>query len=211
LPRALGEVFFATPQAHDVTKGLLKGGAKLELRVLVSEAESVRATSTDAQPLLETSDQALSVTDVRAFSEGKLDAALSASRRGTLVLAVARQLAAPAPGAHPARVIIAGASNLAQNRSFRDSGLYGDRMLVENAISWLAARPALVSVPERTAHPIGLSLSEDSLGEILRYVVFYMPGSAALLGFAVMLRRRSVEKRSRRAAEDRKGDDEARA
>ncbi|HEX3855345.1 MAG TPA: hypothetical protein VHW01_30490, partial [Polyangiaceae bacterium] len=58
-------------------------------------------------------------------------------------------------------------------------------------------RPTLVSVPEKTAHEVGLSLSEGSLSEVLRYVLIYMPGCAAALGVFVMLRRRSIEKKSR--------------
>jgi len=37
---------------------------------------------------------------------------------------------------------------------------------------------------------------------VLRYVLIYMPLSAALVGVFVMLRRRAVEKRSRSEARD---------
>jgi hypothetical protein len=208
LPRGLGEVFFATPTAHAVTQGLLKGGAKVQLRVLVSAAQSLRPTSSETKPLLVSSDQALAVSNVQSLSDGSLDQA-GTMPRARRTLAVARELPKPAGATHPARLVLIGAGNVAHNRNFRDSGLYGDRILVENALSWLAARPALVSVPEKPPHEVGLSLSEDSLGEILRYVVIYMPGSAALIGLAVVLRRRRVEQRSRKTADGR-GDDEAR-
>lgn len=208
LPRGLGEVFFATPTAHEVTTGLLKGGAKIELRVLVSAAQSVRPTGTNAKPLLVSSDQALSVSDVRSLADGSLDPASAAHARQTL--GVARELPLVKGQPHAARLVVLGAANIAHNRNFRDSGLYGDRILIENAVSWLAARPALVSVPEKPAHEVGLALSEESLSEVMRYVLIYMPGSAALVGGAVMLRRRLQEKRSRKTAEAGRGDDEAR-
>ena len=47
------------------------------------------------------------------------------------------------------------------------------------------------------AHEVGLSLTEDSLSEVLRYVLVYLPGVSALLGVLVMLERRKREKRGR--------------
>jgi hypothetical protein len=208
LPRGLGEVFFAVPKAHAVSAGLLKGGAKLELRVLLSGAQSLRLTDVEVKPLLESSDRALAVTELSALRDGRLERAPESAHQRR-VLGAAREL--PKEGAgKAARIVVLGARNPAENRSFRDSGLYGDRMLIENAVSWLAARPALVSVPEKAARPVGLALSEEGLGEILRYVLVYLPGSAALIGLVVVLRRRMAETRSRKAGGVRRGSDEAR-
>jgi hypothetical protein len=197
LPRGLGEVFFAVPKPHAVTQGLLKGGAKLELRVLLSGAQNLRLTSAEPKPILASSEQALALSDVAALTDGRLD---QDSPRGLQILGAARELPKPNGAEHAPRLVVVGAGNPAHNRSFRDSGLYGDRILIENSVSWLAARPALISVPEKPAHEVGLSLSEESLVEVLRYVLIYMPGSAALVGLAIVLRRRMVEKRSRKAA-----------
>jgi hypothetical protein len=101
---------------------------------------------------------------------------------------------------HGARLVVAGSSDLPRARSFRDPALAGDRLLVENALSWAAARPPIVSVPEKPARELGLALTEDSLGEVLRYVLIYMPATAALLGAMILLGRRSREKSSRRPA-----------
>jgi len=38
------------------------------------------------------------------------------------------------------------------------------------------------------------------LSEVLRYVLIYMPGCAAAMGTFVLMRRRSIEKKSRREA-----------
>ena len=96
------------------------------------------------------------------------------------------------------RVVLAGAANLVWGRNYSDSSLYGDRLFSENALSWLSSRPALVSVPEKAEHDVGLSLSESTLSEVQRYVLIYMPGCAAALGVFVLLRRRSLEKQSRK-------------
>jgi hypothetical protein len=196
VPRGLGDVFFAVPLAHAVTQGLTRGEADVSFKVLVSEAQSVRSLGA-AQPLLRTSDQAFAVEDFRPLLERQGDVLGAAKRHERFVLAVARELQRP-EGSAPARIVLVGSAAVAQNRSFRDPALYGDRLFVENAIAWLAARPALVSVPEKPAEEIGLALSEESLGEVLRYVLIYMPATAALLGLFVILRRRSLETRSRR-------------
>ncbi|HEV8247236.1 MAG TPA: hypothetical protein VGP93_15770, partial [Polyangiaceae bacterium] len=147
------------------------------------------------------SDQALAVSDVAPLLQGKAPA--EAAPRGKRVVAAAAELAKPEASkeAHGPRVVIAAASNLPWNRSFHDAALLGDRLFVENGVAWVAARPLLVSVPEKSAHDIGLALTEDSLSEVLRYVLIYMPGVAALLGVLVLFERRKREKRSRMAAE----------
>jgi hypothetical protein len=96
-------------------------------------------------------------------------------------------------------MVVVGTANVAFSQSWRDATLLGNRVFVESALSWLAAKPAIVSVPEKPSHPAGLSLTEDSLGEVLRYVLLYMPGSALLLGALILLRRRQTERRSRAA------------
>lgn len=195
LPRGAGEVFFAAPKPHPVTQGLVGPGAEPLLRVLVSEAQGVTPRATGASALLESSDRALALTDVTPVLEGRSP---PKSGRGRHALSAARELEKKSPGGRPARVVVVGAANLAFNDAFRDAALYGDRLFVENAVAWLSARPTLLSVPEKRGHPVGLALTEESLSEVLRYVLLYMPGSAALLGIVVALRRRAVERRSRR-------------
>ncbi len=55
-------------------------------------------------------------------------------------------------------------------------------------------------MPEKSAHEVGLALTEDALGEVFRYVLVYMPAVAALLGVLLMLDRRKREKTSRESA-----------
>lgn len=205
LPQGLGETFFAVPKAHGITSGLLKGD-QAKFKVLISAAQSLKATaSSSAQPLLSTSSDAFSLRDVRPFVEqGKPVEKGSGDASGPFALAFAAELAKPAgsSAAHGPRAVFAASANLAWGRNWREPTLLGNRLFVESALSWLSARPALVSVPDKQGHDVGLALTEESLSEVLRYVLIYMPVSAAALGVFVMLRRRSKEKRSRGARPD---------
>ena len=200
LPRGAGETFFATPVEHAATRGLVLEGGKVELRAVVSESRSLEALpQSRALPLLKSSPEALALEDVKAVLErGATPEGPHAER----VLAMAVELARPerSKEKHGPRLIVAGSSDLPRARSFRDPALAGDRLLVENALAWAAARPAIVSVPEKPARELGLALTEDSLGEVLRYVLIYMPVTATLLGVMILLGRRSKEKSSRRPA-----------
>ena len=202
LPRGEGEVFFATPRSHEVTRGLEREGVKIDSRVLVSGSQSLRIlANSPAKVLLTSSAQALSLTDLTSLLDpNQKDSPIEARPRAEYTLAVAAELKKPAGSTakYGPRVVLAGAANLVWGRNYADSSLYGDRLFSENALSWLGARPALVSVPEKTEHDVGLSLSEGTQSEVLRYVLVYMPGCAAGLGAFVLLRRRSVEKHSRR-------------
>jgi ABC-type uncharacterized transport system len=201
LPRGAGEVFFATPKPHEVTRGLEREGVKIDSRVLVSSAQSLRIlANSPAKVLLASSDQALSLSDLSPLLDpSRKDEPLEHAVHAQYSVAVAAELPKPAGSTakYGPRVVIAGAANLVWNRNYGDSSLFGDRLFSENALSWLGSRPALVSVPEKTEHEVGISLSEDSLGEVLRYVLIYMPGCAAALGTFVLVRRRAVEKKSR--------------
>lgn len=200
LPRGSGEVFFAKLLPHPVTRGVLHEDDKLSSRVLVVQARSV-STSGGATLLMESSSNALALKDLHALGDATgPEAAAEGGEHKSYGLAAARELA-PSTGSkagHGARLFVTGASNLAWNRNFQDPSLYGNRRLIENAISWAAARPSMLSVPEKPEREVGLSLSEDSLGEVMRYVLLYMPAAAGLIGAFVLLRRRNVERESRR-------------
>jgi hypothetical protein len=153
--------------------------------------------------LLTTSAEAFALKDVRPFVEqGKPVEKSPSDAAGPFTVAYAIELPKPAgsEAAHGPRAVFAASANLAWGRNWREPTLLGNRLFVESALSWLAARPALVSVPEKQSYDAGLALTEESLSEVLRYVLIYMPLSAIALGAFVMLRRRSKEKRSRGAA-----------
>jgi hypothetical protein len=187
LPSGSGELFFAKLRPHALTRGVLHEDDKLSSRVLVAQARSV-AVRDGAALVMETSGSAVSLEDLSVLGAGKADVAGAEPK--SLGLAAARELAKPAgsKASHGSRLFISGASNLAWNRNFQDPSLYGNQRLIENAISWAAARPSMLSVPKKAERELGLSLS---------YVLLYMPLSVALMGAFVLLRRRNVEKQSR--------------
>lgn len=203
LPQGLGETFFAKPSAHGITTGLLKGD-EVRFKVLLSASQSLRAASgSAAQALLTTSAEAFALKDVRPFvDQGKPVEKSSSDPAGPFTVAYAVELPKPngSSAPHGPRAVFVGSANLAWGRNWREPTLLGDRLFLESALSWLSARPTLVSVPEKQGHDVGLALTEDSLGDVLRYVLIYMPLSAALLGTFVLLRRRQKEKRSRAGA-----------
>jgi hypothetical protein len=198
LPRGAGEVFLATPVEHAVTRGLVLEGGKVELRAVVSESRGLGfLPGAPAQPLLKSSDQALALEDVKRVLDpgGVAKDAEPAAR----VLAAAAELPKPAGSTakYGPRVVIAGSASFARSQSFRDPALVGNRLFVENALAWAAVRPAIVNVPEKPARAVGLALTEESLSEVLRYVLIYMPAAAALIGGLLLYRRRAEEKSSR--------------
>ncbi len=204
LPSGVGERFFARAEEHAITRGLVSDGAAV-FRVMVSVTQSLApAPSPPAGvapvALLQTSEQAFAVDDLRPFLEGRVLAPRARDRRGPLTVAVAAELAPPSPPARPraSRAVFVGTPTLALAPSFRDAALRGNQLLVESALAWLAAEPALVEVPEKAAVAVGVGLTEASLREVGRYVLLYLPATAALLGVIVLLRRRAEERRARR-------------
>lgn len=197
LPRGVGETFFAGVVPHAVTRGLSTPDLRLDARPVLSGVQAlVHAAGSPAQRLLESSSQSRLLKDWR-----QIDAANPKGAQ-TFILASAIELGATrepsvAIGPHP-RAVIVGGSNLAHAESFRDPERYGNRLFVENGLAWLGQRPTSISVPARRLGSGGLAVTEKSMRDLLLYVLLYMPGTAALLGSFIILRRRSLEARSRR-------------
>ena len=200
LPQGIGETFFARPKVHGITRGLALSEERVEARPLLIAAQPLGTTPESvALPLLQSSSEAFAVDDLRPLQASGGRAAPRGERPGPLALAYAAELPAPSgPAPRGARLVVVGAANVAWSRNWRDPALFGTRLFMENTIAWLADRPALVSVPERPRHPAGLSVTEESLLEIQRYVLIYMPLTAALSGLFILLRRRRTERLSRR-------------
>lgn len=199
LPQGLGETFFVTPKLHEITAGLTDG-FDVRYRPLLTAAQSLKTTSADspAKPLLVTSKEAYSVKDIRPFvEEGRAVEKRAGDASGPFTVAMAAERGARSGKGHGPRMVVVGTTNVAFGLAWRDGTLLANRLFVESALAWLAAKPPIVSVPEKPSHAAGLSLTEDSLGEILRYVLLYMPCSALLLGGLLLFRRRSQERKSR--------------
>jgi hypothetical protein len=201
LPSGSGELFWAKLLPHPITRGVLHEDDKLSERVLVAQSRSL-GVGPEGTLLLSSSEQAVALRDLTPLGDAGRASTPSGAEHRAFGLAAARELpkAATSTASHGARLFVSGASNLAWNRNFQEPSLYGNRRFIENAVSWVAARPSMLSVPEKPEREVGLSLSKETLGELLRYVLLYMPASVVLLGGFVLLRRRRSERESRRSS-----------
>lgn len=205
VPQSKGIRFLATPKQHAVTAALVREGEQKDPpRVLLHFARSLKRVSRDgaavATELLATSPKAFGVVDIAGAADWTdTPAPKDADLRGPLALAMASERPKPAPSApHGPRVVVVGSASVMLEKNWREPlQLRGAAVFVESAISWLAAKPEIVDIPERAAAPAGVHLTEESRSEVKRYVLGYMPLAAGLLGVAVALRRRATEGKPR--------------
>jgi gliding motility-associatede transport system auxiliary component len=206
LPVGLGgEAFLATPRSHAITVGLLHG-AEPRYRVLLQLAQGLEpsparaADAANAQPeppaklspLLVTSERAFGVLNAARLAEGGLDLdALEHDSEGPYTVAYAGELGVSSKDKRAGRIVVIGSASPLLGSTWQDPTLTGTRRFVESAVSWLVARPTLVSVPEKPGREVELRFTEESLSEVVRYVLVYMPGTALALGGLILLRRRS--------------------
>lgn len=191
LPQGIGEAFLAEVAPHPITSSLSSEEMRLDRRVLLIAAQPLELTpGSAAVPLLSASLDAVVLDRLGTESE----TATSARSERPLVAVALRK---PLAGGGELRAVVAGTSNVLDSRSFRDPALAGNRAFAEQALGWVAARPLALSIPDRAPLPAGLALTEDSLSDVLSYVLLYMPGTALFLGVWVLLQRRRREALSR--------------
>jgi hypothetical protein len=195
LPGGYGEQFLAEPKTHAITAGLL-GERNRDLKILMIAAQSLsRIAAAPAIPaeILSTSKEAFGMTDFFGWvKKGGAPAKSSGDHAGPLALAMAAELPAKNGAVHGSRMVVVGSASVALGQSWQEPVLRGGAVFTESALTWLAARPAIVDIPDKPAFA-GARIDESALGDVFRYVVLYMPGAILLLGFAVYLRRRSTE------------------
>lgn len=204
IPEQLG-AFIAMAKTHAITQSLVKSneGTHDPPRVLLMRPRSMHHAPTDASTtdLLATSVSAFGVTNVNGAAKWPFEGPEKTTRdiSGPLVVAMASERPkTEANLAHGSRAVVVGTASVLQPINWSE-GLSdrGAAFVVENAISWIASRPAILDVPEKPKVASAIHLTDESRGEIWRYVLVYMPMSAALLGLAVGLRRRTTEGRAR--------------
>ena len=196
-----GEAFIATPKPHAVSQALVpQTPASHPPKVGVLIARSLKHVSPDgaaaASDVLVTSDQAYGVRSIKgAMGWNDAPPKQAGDISGPMVIAMASERPKTQPAAaHGPRLVVIGSGYALLDKSWRaPRSLRGMGFLVENAISWLSARPAVLDVPERPTVAAGIRITDDSRDHIRNYVLIYMPLAAALLGIAVALRRRSTE------------------
>jgi ABC-type uncharacterized transport system len=199
-PQGYGEAFLPRVRPHPITEGLVKA-ADQGLGPLLTVASSLVATGSGSAapaPLLVTSEQAFGMVDFFGWARSPAEPRpREGDPRGPLTVAFAAELPKPAvsSSAYGPRVVVVSSPSALYGANWQSPELRGTAVFVESALSWLAARPAMLDIPEKPLFTAGLRLSEGSLTSVFRYVVVYMPLAAALLGLAVHLQRRGSERR----------------
>lgn len=193
IPDTHGEGFLLSVRPHPVDAALVPGGADAHPpRVAMFYARSLRHVSTPgaagAADLLVTSADAYAKKNVRGASAWtQAPPRADDDPKGPFSIAMASQRG-------KSRVVVVGTRfALAEDNWRQPRALHGAAFFVESALSWLAARPAVVDVPDKPEVAAGMRISEAGRDEVRRYVLVFMPLAALLLGAAVWAWRRSSE------------------
>jgi hypothetical protein len=157
---------------------------------------SASAGPSDAQratPLLVTSGRAFGLLDpARLAAEGVDVDTLQHDSEGPFNVAFAAELGPASKDKRAGRLVVIGSASPLLGATWQDATLAGTRRFVESALAWLVVRPSLVNVPEKPGRQVELRFTEESLAEIVRYVLVYMPATALALGALILVRRRMV-------------------
>lgn len=211
LPDSGGFRFVAQPRQHPVTTALVKTKESRDVpRIVVALTRSMRRAtepgSVNAAELLGTSPNAFGLHSIEGAADWK---ETPQKRPGDLAGPLSVAMAAERPKAsasspHGPRVVVVGTASVMSGEAFRELPTYrGGALFSESAISWLAAKPQVLDVPEKALVGAGMRMNEESRSTVRRYVVLFMPATVALLGIAIALFRRAGEGRPRDA---KKGD-----
>lgn len=205
LPDSGGFRFVAQPRQHPVTTALVKTKDSRDVpRVVVSLTRSMhRATepgAVNSAELLGTSASAFGLHGIEGAADWK---ETPQKRPGDIAGPLSVAMAAERPRAsaaspHGPRIVVVGTSSVLSGEAFRELPAYrGGALFAESAISWLAAKPQVLDVPEKATVGAGMRVDDESRSTIRRYVVLFMPATVALLGIAIALFRRAGEGRAR--------------
>ncbi|MCH2108465.1 MAG: hypothetical protein MK135_04000, partial [Polyangiaceae bacterium] len=88
-----------------------------------------------------------------------------------------------------------GSGELLENSSLKESTRLGNRTFAEQLLAWTVHRRSLVSIPGKSLKSANISLTEESLSSLMRYVLLWMPGLAALLGLALLSYRKKQDRK----------------
>jgi hypothetical protein len=188
LPRGIGEAFLASPSPHPITASLHTDAYRSQKHFVANATQSFELSS-GALPLLSTSENATSITDLSHLAGTE-----KAEAAGEKVIAAISEHEG-AKG--DSRMVVFGFSSLAESQNLRDPALPGNRDVLYASLAWLQGRPASLGIAPEPPRTTTLPLTEESLQQVLRYVLIYMPTTAVLLGLFVHMRRRRSDHRSR--------------
>ena len=202
IPETRNIRFIATAKPHPVTAALVHDDAMPHEvpRVMLNFARSLHHVSppgaASATDVLGSSDKAFGVVSIAGAADWT-DVPEKKARdlAGPLVLAMASERPKLSPSAsHGPRAVVVGSGSAVIRRDWEEPlPLRGAALFTESAISWLASKPAILDVPAKPSVAAGIRITDESRSEVKRYVLFFMPLAALLLGLAVGLRRRGTE------------------
>ncbi len=195
LPRGIGEVFVPLPKPHPITEGLHTQQHRTDTYVILVASQSLQVQEA-AVPLLTSSSNA-TILDHLDQAGSKAKPQLGSGPHAVAAASRTTSTSNPGEPTQEARMVVAGTSNVAESASFRDPSLQGNRRFTLQALAWLTESSPLLSIEPRQPVPAGLHLTEESLAEVLRYVLVYMPITSLCAGIFVLLRRRRGEEKSR--------------
>jgi hypothetical protein len=203
IPDTNGEAFLVALRPHDVTAGLATTADAKAPHAVLLYARSLRHASppgsAQANDLAVTTAAAYAKKNIRGASTWK-DAPPrdDGDPGGPFVVAMAseRPKASPAAPRGPRVVVVGSRFALADDNWRQPRAMHGTAFLVENALSWLAARPVVVDVPPKPEVTAVVRVSAQARDEVRRYVLVLMPLAGLLLGFAVWAWRRAAENKA---------------
>lgn len=192
--------FAAEPKVHATTASLVKGEGQRDVpRVVVHFTRSmhrVPGEGASPQDVLVSSPKAFGLVNLAGAADWKdTPAKRPGDLGGPLVLAMASERPKVAPDApHGPRLFVLGTASALTAAQLREPlPVRGGVILVESAVSWLAAKPQVLDIPERSAVAAGVRITDESRSDVRRYVLVFMPGAFALAGIVVALVRRAGE------------------
>jgi ABC-type uncharacterized transport system involved in gliding motility auxiliary subunit len=168
---------------HPITQPLSQSGVPVLLNVARS-VEPAQAGTYQVTQLLSTTDEGWGETSLNAVENVKKDAQ---DLPGPVSLAVAVESPKDG-GGKPMRMVVIGDSDFATNQLVQ--GMPANAVLLANALNWLAAREALLTIPPKKTENVRLSLTSDQLRIFYLMVLLVLPGLAVALGTVVYFRRR---------------------
>jgi hypothetical protein len=201
IPDTHAEGFIASVRPHPVTTSLVSSGTDAHPpRVAIFFARSLRHVAPPgaawAADLLATSGDAYakkSVAGAATWNDAPPREPGDAAGPFVVAMACERPRLATQDAHGPRLVVVGTRFVLAEDNWKQPRTMHGAAFLVDSAISWLAARGAVVDVPDRAEVSVGVPVSELGRSEVRRYVLILMPLAAIFLGVAVWAWRRSTE------------------
>ena len=199
--------FYAAVRPHAVTTGLLPpedNSHGVVPRVKVKFGRALKHVSQEgsaaALDVLGTTDKAYGVADVSGAAQWNGPPPQTPKDlAGPLVIAMASERPKLEPSApHGPRAIVLASASFFVGSNWREPlADRGAALFVDSAVSWLAAKPQVLDIPEKQAVAAGLKLDDASIASVRMYVLVYMPLAIIALGLTVGFFRRQSEGKPR--------------